>query len=292
VLRGEAILIDRSNPASPRPPDLDRQSCLAAAPRRARVVAAFITGAVLAATVWLVVHPGGKGAAARGPAGGGAAAFFQDQARASAPLRAIDAGAGVAPASSAPRERRRQIIEANGGPTSGRSVCVRLCDGYFFPVAPLTGATDLASHQSACTSACPDAPTALYVQPNGSDRIEDAVSTSGAPYTALPVALRSRTTFDNTCVCHRSPKPGYGVALLRDFTLRKGDAVMTPRGFMVFQGQKHPPFARKDFVALTQAAMPSDDRAALMAMQRASIPHPPAGSKGSRIASGMANLTR
>jgi len=285
-------LIDRSNPVSPRSPDVGRQSCSAAATRRSRVLAAFIAGAVLAATLWLVVHPGGKGAAARGPAGSGASAFFQDQARTSGPLRAIDASAGVAPASNAPREHRRRIIEANAGPTSGRSVCVRLCDGFFFPVAPLNGASDLASHQSACTSACPDAPTALYVQPNGSDRIEDAVSTSGAPYTALPVALRSRTTFDNTCVCHRSPTPGYGVALLRDFTLRRGDAVMTPRGFMVFQGQTRLPFARKDFVALTQAAMPSDDRAALMAMQRASIAHPPAGLKGSRLASGTANLTR
>ena len=183
------------------------------------------------------------------------------------------------------RRRHLQIpkhkkTDAIAGLTSSRSVCVRLCDGFFFPVAPVSASGDLAGPEAACQNTCPDAPTALYIEPSGSDKIEDAVSTNGAPYTALPVALRSRKTLDNTCSCHRSSPRGYRIALLHDFTLRKGDAVMTPRGFMVFQGQKRLPFARRDFVSLKQAPVQGDDRMALLAMERASAANPPARGAG------------
>ena len=232
--------------------------------RRRRVFAAFLLGAPLAAAAWLIVQPGGRGAAAHGPSAGAVSTFFSNPGG-FAPS-AIDAGAAL----DASPERKHKKMDASASLASRRSVCVRLCDGFFFPVAPLSGRTDLASHEAACEDNCPDAPTALYIEPSGSDKIEDAVSTSGAPYTALPVALRSRTTLDNTCACHRAASRRYNYALLRDFTLRKGDAVMTPKGFMVFQGRKRLPFARKDFIALTQAPMPSDNRAALVAMERAS----------------------
>jgi hypothetical protein len=268
-------LTDRSPKASPR---------CAAAPersRRRRTLAAFAIGATLAASGLLFVQPGGQGAAARGPLVNSAVEFY------------TNGGGGAPAATESPRSaaldngpaRRRKKTDAIAGLASGRSVCVRLCDGYFFPVAPISSSADLAGHQATCEETCPDAPTALYVEPAGSDKIEDAVSTSGAPYTALPVALRSRTTFDNTCACHRTLAHGYSRSLLHDLTLRKGDSVMTPGGFVVFQGQSRLPFARKDFVALAQASMPSDNRAALLAMERASAPTPAIRRNGPRSAS-------
>jgi hypothetical protein len=147
---------------------------------------------------------------------------------------------------------------------SGRAVCVRLCDGFFFPSATSSGGDE------ACAVQCPDAPTARYTEPVGSDRIEDAVSTHGALYTALPVANRYQTTLDNTCTCHRSPTHGYSASLLNDPTLRKGDVVMTPEGFVVFQGAKTRSITSSDFVALSQArSLPKDLRAALVDMERA-----------------------
>ena len=233
---------------------------------RRRVLAAFLLGAPLAAMAWSIVLPGGRGAAAHGPAAEIASTFFTNMGGFS---RSAPDGGGRT-ALDAPSEHRHKQTNAGLSLTASRSVCVRLCDGFFFPVAPVSGRTDLAGHEAACESNCPDAPTALYIEPSGSDKIEDAVSTSGVPYTALPVALRSRTTLDNTCACHRAASRRYNYALLRDFTLRKGDAVMTPAGFMVFQGQKRLPFVRKDFVALSQAPMASDNRATLLAMERAS----------------------
>ena len=115
----------------------------------------------------------------------------------------------------------------------GRAVCVRLCDGFFFPSATSSGGDE------ACAAQCPDAPTARYTEPAGSDRIEDAVSTHGALYAALPVANRYQTTLDNMCSCHRARAGGYSKSLLNDPTLKKGDVVMTPKGFVVFQGAKN-----------------------------------------------------
>ncbi len=158
----------------------------------------------------------------------------------------------------------------------GRAVCVRLCDGFFFPSATSSGGDE------ACAAQCPDAPTARYTEPLGSDRIEDAVSTRGALYSALPVANRYQTTSDNTCRCHRSLARGYSAAVLNDPTLRKGDVVVTPKGFLVFQGAKTRSITSSDFVALSQArSLPKDLRAALVAMERASASQPQVGAYSS-----------
>ena len=150
--------------------------------------------------------------------------------------------------------------------SGGRAVCVRLCDGFFFPSGASSGGDE------ACAAQCPDAPTARYTEPAGSDRIEDAVSTHGELYTALPVASRYRTKLDGACTCHRSPARGFSESLLNDPTLRKGDVVMTPNGFVVFQGAKTKTrsITSSDFVALSQArSVPKDLRATLVDMERA-----------------------
>jgi hypothetical protein len=163
---------------------------------------------------------------------------------------------------------------------NGRAVCVRLCDGFFFPSATSSGGDE------ACAAQCPDAPTVRYTEPVGSDRIEDAVSTRGALYSALPVANRYQTTLDNTCRCRRSPTRDYSASLLNDPTLRKGDVVMTPKGFVVFQGAKTRSITSSDFVALSQApSLPKDFRAALVAMERADASQPQVGAHWSLGAS-------
>jgi hypothetical protein len=163
-------------------------------------------------------------------------------------------------------------LKPNDTRANGLAVCVRLCDGFFFPSATRSGGDE------ACVAQCPDAPTARYTEPAGSDRIEDAVSTRGALYSALPVANRYRTTSDNTCRCHRSLARSYSAAVLNDPTLRKGDVVVTTKGFLVFQGAKTRSITSSDFVALSQArSLPKDLRAALVAMERASASQPEVG---------------
>jgi hypothetical protein len=152
--------------------------------------------------------------------------------------------------------------------TSQRPVCVRLCDGFFFPASMPAGGNNASSEEAACSGLCPDAPTAVFYQPSGSDRIEDAFSLSGKRYTDLPIALRYRSTQDNTCSCNRSIASAFDP--LRDSTLRKGDAVMTPKGFLVFRGVEQATHTRADFAALDAAPLPNDQRTTLRALERVS----------------------
>ena len=147
----------------------------------------------------------------------------------------------------------------------GQAVCVRLCDGGFFPISTRG---DTGDEEATCSALCPDAPVALYHEQSGSDKIEDAVSAKGAPYTALPVALRYRTTLDNSCTCHRAH--GLPMAIARDATLRKGDYVMTANGLVMFTGAKGGPHGAGDFTAIAGASMPAAQKAALMAIEKAS----------------------
>jgi Protein of unknown function (DUF2865) len=153
----------------------------------------------------------------------------------------------------------------------GDSVCVRLCDGYYFPIGPVSRAGDLPDHRAACSSLCPDAPTQLFVEPTGSDRIEDAVSSEGTRYTALPAAFRNRATVDNACSCHRRASQSFSP--LDDTTLRKGDSIMTPRGIVVFRGSGSAPYSQDDFTTLASAPMPKDKYETLAAIERATLPN-------------------
>ena len=82
--------------------------------------------------------------------------------------------------------------------------------------------------------------------------MSEAVSVRGnKPYAALPVALKYTAKREKTCSC-RAPKQSHLalVSLRRDFTLRKGDAVMTKKGIRVFKGAKRWPYRRRDFTSL------------------------------------------
>ncbi len=147
---------------------------------------------------------------------------------------------------------------------------MRLCDGYFFPVGTLSRESDLHNQEAACAEQCPDAPTQLFVEPAGSDKIEDAISRNGAKYTALPVAFSNRITTDKTCACHRHP--GEMLSLANDATLRGGDSIMTPKGIVVFRGSGRMPYAPGDFHNLAKASMPKDKREILVAIERAALP--------------------
>jgi hypothetical protein len=162
--------------------------------------------------------------------------------------------------------RRKFAATATANAGGGRAICVRLCDGFFFPSVITSGSDE------ACASQCPDAPTAFYSQPAGSDKIEDAVSLSGAPYSALAVADHHQQSFDNTCACHRSFTRSYLADLLRDRTLRNGDLVMTANGFAVFRSDKSGAVSAANFVALSKSSsVPMNFRPELTAMERAGI---------------------
>lgn len=160
--------------------------------------------------------------------------------------------------------RRHKRVSAFG---SGQAVCVRLCDGFFFPTNSTVGG------EAACAAQCPDAPTELYTMT--SDKIDDAVSSSGALYSKLPVANRYKTSFESACTCHREIAASRTEELLHDTTLRRGDVVMTAEGFRVYVGDAYGPSGPEDFVALSQArSLPKAERAELVAMETSAAGSP------------------
>jgi hypothetical protein len=164
----------------------------------------------------------------------------------------------------APIETRARRKERGAAKLALRStVCVRLCDGYFFPAA----------NAAACGALCPGAATEAFFQPSGAGGLDKAISAAGQRYTALPNAFRYQTTVDATCSCRGGEKANASALALRDPTLRRGDVVMTEIGMRVFQGGGSPRGASA-FASLAKAAMPPEARSVLLAMERASAPAP------------------
>src|SRR3990172_556326 len=84
-----------------------------------------------------------------------------------------------------------------------RSVCVRLCDGFFYPIHYSIYGSQLGQDAEQCQSSGA-APAELYVYRNPGHEIEQAVSLNGSAYMDLPVALRFRKEFVNGCSCKQA----------------------------------------------------------------------------------------
>lgn len=146
-------------------------------------------------------------------------------------------------------------VKVSAAGLGSRSVCVRLCDGFHFPVGAYAGSGDLKAHEAICSGLCPGAPTRLYVMRAGTEDIgQAAAARGGRSYAALPVALRHTVKRDKTCSCRPSDEPHMAlVSLRKDFTLRGGDAIMTNTGMQVFRGAKRWPYTSRDFSSINRA---------------------------------------
>lgn len=81
-----------------------------------------------------------------------------------------------------------------------KAVCVKTCDGGFFPISYSATRGRLDSLAQQCRALCPNAETTLYTYSPSKD-IDQALSIDGKPYTELPNAGKYRTKFDPTCTC-------------------------------------------------------------------------------------------
>ena len=82
---------------------------------------------------------------------------------------------------------------------AGRAVCVRTCDGFFFPLANSSGGRESADDM--CQALCPAAETNVFYM-GGSGEIESAMGRTG-PYTNLANASKYTRSFDAACTCRR-----------------------------------------------------------------------------------------
>ncbi|WP_158629345.1 DUF2865 domain-containing protein [Roseitalea porphyridii] len=86
---------------------------------------------------------------------------------------------------------------------NNRTLCVRTCDGYFFPISFATSASNLERDAAICSALCPAAPTKLFVHRSGDDEgPQNMTALDGTPYTDLETAFSFRErkrSADCTC---------------------------------------------------------------------------------------------
>ena len=85
-----------------------------------------------------------------------------------------------------------------------RTLCVRLCDGYYFPISFSTLPAHFQRDADACQSKCA-APVALYYHQNPGGAVDQMVAASTQePYSKLKTAFRYRKEFVQGCSCKQA----------------------------------------------------------------------------------------
>jgi hypothetical protein len=88
-----------------------------------------------------------------------------------------------------------------------RTLCVRTCDGYYFPISFSTSPSRFPVDADVCRARCPAAEVRLFVHPTEAES-ESAVAADNPDqsYSSLPNALKYRTQVVQGCTCGR-PDP-------------------------------------------------------------------------------------
>ncbi len=109
-----------------------------------------------------------------------------------------------------------------------RTLCVRTCDGYYFPISYSTVPNQFGHDERLCQRLCPATETVLYSHRNPGEDMARAVSGSGRLYSDLPTAFSYRKQYNAACSC-RLPGQSWAEALRQadDRTIERGDIVVT-----------------------------------------------------------------
>jgi len=107
-----------------------------------------------------------------------------------------------------------------------RTICVRTCDGFYFPISYATNASRFREDEKTCQRMCPASEAMLFSYPTEGGDVAQATSISGQPYSSLPNAFKYRQQFDSACSCKRAGQ-SWADALGKDEAVEAGDIVVT-----------------------------------------------------------------
>lgn len=85
-----------------------------------------------------------------------------------------------------------------------RTLCVRTCDGYYYPVSYSTTRASFARDAKQCQSSCA-VPAKLFVHRNPGADVQHMVDLKGKPYSQMENAFRYRKEYVKDCRC--TPEP-------------------------------------------------------------------------------------
>jgi len=103
---------------------------------------------------------------------------------------------------SAPRFERPMPRERPATP-GGSTVCVRLCDGFFWPMSQSTESTNVSRAAKQCEQACPGR-SRLFIRYLGTEPA-DMTDLQGRPYSKLENAFRHQREYVSDCTCRGHP---------------------------------------------------------------------------------------
>jgi hypothetical protein len=103
----------------------------------------------------------------------------------------------------------RNAFGTPAGPygASVRTVCVRTCDGGFFPMTPDATAADFQRDADSCAKMCPGVQTELFFHYLQRETTQMVSVSTGAPYSAMPYAFAYKKRLPgekSSCSCNMS----------------------------------------------------------------------------------------
>ena len=97
-----------------------------------------------------------------------------------------------------PKKQERQF-RAGGG--TYRTLCVRTCDGYYFPISFKVTRAKFNTDSIACLQHCSGGEARLFVHRNPGQKLSNAVDLRGNRYVDLDNAFRYRKELVEGCGC-------------------------------------------------------------------------------------------
>lgn len=138
------------------------------------------------------------------------------------------------PLGTAPDGSERLQLRSLGGSNGHgnlRTVCVRTCDGGFFPISSGATPLDFRRDQKVCAMMCPETETELFYQSmtSGQETEQMTSTVTGRPYYEMPNAFSYRTrdlSKPGACGCNLS---AYYQEMIKREKALKGDDAETAR---------------------------------------------------------------
>lgn len=109
-----------------------------------------------------------------------------------------------------------------------KTVCVRTCDGFYYPISYASNPAKFADDARACQQSCPASEVQLYAHRSGEDMNQATSTVTQQSYTSLPTAFRYRQAFDNACTCKQAGQTWSEALKGIEDQVESGDVVVTP----------------------------------------------------------------
>jgi hypothetical protein len=165
-----------------------------------------------------------------------------------------------------------------------KTLCVRTCDGFYFPVSYSALPNKFAEDAQTCQRLCPASEVELYSHRASGEDVNQAVSSNGRLYTQMANAFAYRKQFNPSCSCKAAGQTwAEALKQLDDQTVERGDIVVTEeKAKQLSQPQvdaqgkpiKQPPAAKGTAQPQPVAATPAAASAATPAADTTQDPDP------------------